>query len=135
MKMIGAPRFVAIATLFSAVLLMPSTFANEGKVIDATDSSFAKEIRKAKGPVFVDFYATWCAPCKQMAPVVDDLSSEFGGKVKFVRIDVDRCPKTAQKYQIEVIPTFDVFKKGKIVATKSGLVPKEDLKAKISEAL
>jgi thioredoxin len=140
MKMIGTPtpgRFkdLAMGCLLSMVLMTPSSLADENDVKDITDSSFAKEVMKYKGPVLVDFYATWCGPCKIMSPVIDDLSKDFKGQVKFVRMDVDQCPKTAQKYQIEVIPTFNLFKNGKIVVTKSGVMPKEDLKAKITSAL
>jgi len=133
MKMIGTRKLVS-GCLLSMVFLMPSSLAEEN-VADVTDANFAKEVLKSKGPVFVDFYATWCGPCKVMAPVVDDLSKDFKGQIKFVRVDVDQSPKTAHKYQIEVIPTFDLFKKGQIVVTKSGAMPKEELKSKLSAAL
>jgi len=89
----------------------------QAKVLDATQ------------PVLVDFFATWCGPCKMMAPVIDEVAAEKAGEVAVYKIDVDECPDTAQKYDIMSIPTFVVFKNGEPTAKTLGARPKEDILA------
>ncbi len=94
------------------------------KVLDA--SNFSAEI--SKGVVLVDFWATWCPPCRQMAPIVEEIAGELKGKVKFGKVDVDLNKELATKYQIRSIPTFIVFKDGKKVDQMIGAVEKNVLK-------
>ena len=86
-------------------------------------------------PVLVDFWAEWCAPCKMVAPVLDDLSMEYDGKVKFTKVDVDTNPETAMKYGIRSIPTLLVFKGGSPVDQVVGAVPKAVIKKCLDSAL
>lgn len=98
------------------------------------DTNFQNEVLTEKGVVVVDFYATWCAPCKMLAPVLEDLNDQMN-EVKFVKIDVDKSPVISNQYKIQSIPTVLIFKDGKIQDKKVGFVPKDNLKDSIEEAL
>jgi thioredoxin 1 len=100
-----------------------------------TDSDFQQEVLDADTPVLVDFWADWCAPCKMVAPVLDDLAQEYDGKVKFTKVDVDTNPETAMKYGIRSIPTLLVFKGGAPVDQVVGAVPKAVIKKHLDSAL
>jgi thioredoxin 1 len=93
------------------------------------DSNFNEE-----GVVVVDFFATWCAPCKMLAPVLEEVASEMA-EVKVLKIDVDESPETATKYGVQSIPTIKIFKDGAEVETKVGFMPKDVLKEAIEEVL
>jgi thioredoxin 1 len=105
------------------------------KVTHVTDADFDKEVLKSTEPVLVDFWATWCGPCRMMAPVLDETSEEFAGKVKVMKIDVDENPKTAGAYGIMSIPTMIVFKDGKPLGKIVGYVPKPQLKKAVEGAI
>lgn len=92
------------------------------------DSNFEAEVLQCNKPVLVDFFATWCGPCRQMLPIVTELSEELDGQVKIVKMDVDEAPKTPEKYDIASIPTLILFKNGQVVASHNGAIPKADLK-------
>ena len=94
-------------------------------VIHATEESFAQEI--ASGLVLVDFYADWCGPCKMLAPVLEEVSEEYAGKVNFFNVDVDENPDLAMQYKIMNIPALVVLKKGEKVDTQVGFAPKENI--------
>ncbi len=100
-----------------------------------TDSDFEQEVLEADIPVLVDFWAEWCAPCKMVAPVLDDLAEEYDGKIKFTKVDVDTSPETAMKYGIRSIPTLLVFKGGSPVDQVVGAVPKAAIKKRLDSAL
>jgi thioredoxin 1 len=92
-----------------------------------TDSSFDTEVLKAAGPVLVDFWAEWCGPCHQIAPVLEELAVQMKGKVTVAKINVDENPTTPSKYGVRGIPTLMVFKDGEVAATKIGALPKSKL--------
>ncbi len=92
-----------------------------------TDDNFKTEALEAELPVLVDFYADWCGPCKMMAPVVEALATEYEGKVKIGKLNVDQSPNTAGQYGIMSIPTLLFFKNGEVVNKIVGAVPKADL--------
>ena len=92
-----------------------------------TDAEFDAEVTQATLPVVVDFYATWCGPCRQLAPTMDSLADQYAGKIKFVKVNVDESPKLAQKFQVEGIPMLVFLQQGKTVGTSVGLIAKEDL--------
>ena len=98
------------------------------------DNNFKEEVLENSGVVVVDFFATWCAPCKMLAPIVEELESELAS-VKFVKVDVDESPVVSMKYKISNIPTIKIFKNGEVVETKVGFTPKEALKEVIEEVL
>lgn len=100
-----------------------------------TDRDFAEKVLQAKGPVLVDFWADWCGPCKMIAPVVDELSDEYEGKVSFAKVDVDANPTTAARLGIHSIPTLLIFKDGKVADHVVGVAPKAALKKKIERVL
>jgi thioredoxin len=96
------------------------------------ESQFAAEVEKATTPVVVDFYATWCGPCKMLSPRLDKLAEEFSGKIKFVKVNVDEAQALAGRFRVEGIPTLLFLKNGKLEDRVTGLLPEEELKARLS---
>ncbi len=94
-----------------------------------------REIIQSETPVLVDFFATWCGPCKAMAPVLDQLKNEMGNEVRILKIDVDKNQEAAAKFNIRGVPTFILFRKGEILWRQSGGMDLRTLKAKIREAV
>lgn len=92
-------------------------------IIEVTDQTFEREI--LKGVVLVDFYATWCGPCKMLAPVLEELDAEIGQDIKIVKVDVDESQVTASEYQIMSVPTLLLFVDGEVKARAGGYMPKE----------
>ena len=106
-----------------------------GKLVEVNDSNFAEIVLQSKIPVLVDFWATWCAPCRMVAPVVEELAQEYDDRVSFAKLDVDQSPKTASQYGIMSIPSLIIFKNGSPVSNLVGFRPKADLKRSLDEAL
>jgi len=100
-----------------------------------TDSDFAQEIEKHEGLAVVDFWATWCGPCRMVAPILDQLAAEYNGKLKVTKLDVDANPSTAMRFNVRSIPTILFFKNGKLVDTVIGALPKAKLEARIQQHL
>lgn len=104
-------------------------------VITLTEASFQSEVLDSSQPVLVDFWAVWCGPCKIIAPIVAELATEFEGRVKVGKVDVDAETALAQKYDISAIPTLLIFKDGKPVDQIVGLQSREELKARLDKVL
>lgn len=100
-----------------------------------TEAEFDKEVTQAVSPVVIDFYATWCGPCRQLAPTMDGLAEQYAGKIKFVKVNVDESPKLAQKFQVEGIPMLAFLRNRKTVGTSVGLLTKEDLILRLDSLL
>lgn len=100
-----------------------------------TDDSFAEDVLKSGTPVLVDFWATWCGPCKMMAPSLEELSEEYGDTLVIAKMDVDASPAIPAQYGIRGVPTFILFKDGQPVANKVGPMAKTQLKDFICQAL
>ena len=104
--------------------------------IDHTsDSSFDKDVLEAEGLVLVDFWAEWCGPCKMIAPVLEEIASEYAEKLKVCKMDVDANPNTAPKYGIRGIPTLILFNNGDVAGTKVGALSKTQLSEFIDSAM
>ena len=100
-----------------------------------SDDTFDQEVIESDLPVLVDFWADWCAPCKMIAPIVEELASEYDGKVKFAKLDIDSNPKVATTYGIRSIPTLLIFKAGSPVDQVVGAVPKSVLKGRLEQSV
>ncbi len=105
------------------------------KPVAVDDTNFDQIVLQAEIPVLVDFWAAWCAPCRMVAPLVEELAGEYDGRISFVKLDVDQNPKTASKYGIMSIPTLLIFKKGEPVSHIVGFRPKAELKRSLDAAL
>ena len=99
------------------------------KIIHVTDGSFDDEVLGAEGPVLVDYWAEWCGPCKMIAPILEEIASEYNGKVRIAKLNIDDNPQTPPKYGIRGIPTLMLFKNGEVEATKVGALSKSQLTA------
>jgi thioredoxin 1 len=100
-----------------------------------SSSEFEKEVLKSQLPTVVDFYADWCGPCRMVSPIIEALSSEYDGRVKFVKVNTDDNPDIAMKYGIMSIPTIIVFKDGQVASTIIGAGPATMYKQKIDTVL
>jgi thioredoxin 1 len=104
-------------------------------VLEVTDQNFESEILNSATPVLVDFWAVWCGPCKQIAPTVEALATEYKGRLKVAKMDIDRHQVVPQRFNVRSIPTLLVFKGGKVVGQVVGAVPRSKLEAEITKHL
>ncbi|MGA2315075.1 MAG: thioredoxin [Thermodesulfobacteriota bacterium] len=109
--------------------------AEESSLVHVNDKNFSSEVINSDLPVLVEFWATWCGPCRSISPIVEALAKEFSGRVKVTKLNVDESPATPSQYGVRGIPTLILFKSGKILDQIIGSVPKTRLKALIEKAL
>ena len=104
-------------------------------IIHVTDDTFEQEVLNTNEPVLVDYWAEWCGPCKMIGPVLEEIATEYSGKIKIAKLNIDENPATPPKYGIRGIPTLMLFKDGNVQATKVGAVSKSQLSAFIDSNL
>ena len=105
------------------------------KIINVDQDSFQKTVLDSQKPVLVDFWAPWCGPCRAVAPVIEELTKDYEGKIEFTKVNVDEAPFVASKYGVMSIPTIIVFKDGKPLNQVIGYQPKDQLKKLLDGAL
>ncbi len=98
-----------------------------------TDDQFDNEVLKSEIPVLVDFWATWCGPCRLITPIIEELANEYQGKAKMFKLDVDSNQRTAMQYGIRSIPTLLIFKGGQVVDSIIGAVPRQQIESRLKE--
>ena len=105
----------------------------EGNIVNVTEASFEADVLKSTVPVLVDFWAEWCGPCKMLIPVLNELATEYAGKVKIAKVNVDHAGMLAGQYNVQSIPALFFFKGGQVVAQMVGARSKKDLKAQLDQ--
>jgi thioredoxin 1 len=103
--------------------------------VPVTDDTFADEVLKSDVPVLVDFWATWCGPCRMVAPILEELAEEYDGQIKIAKLDTDANPDTTMAYGVVSIPTLNVYSGGELVKSIIGARPKRALQAEIDSIL
>jgi thioredoxin 1 len=104
-------------------------------IVHISDESFEEEVLQSEQPVLIDYWAEWCGPCKMIAPVLDEIATEYSDRLKVVKLNIDDNPQTPPKYGIRGIPTLMVFKNGQVEATKVGAVSKAQLTAFLDDSI
>jgi thioredoxin 2 len=104
-------------------------------VVDAGDDDFGEAAEKATMPVLVDLWATWCGPCRMVSPVLAQLARERAGKVKLVKVDIDKAPRVSQRFEVQAVPTLMVLRDGEVIARQSGAAPANVLRDWLDQAL
>jgi thioredoxin 1 len=105
------------------------------EVVHVTDQSFEADVLKSDKPAIIDFWAEWCAPCRQISPIINDLADRYGDRVNIVKMDIEAHPNTPAQYGVRAIPTILAFKNGQVVEQLQGARPKADFEAMIEKLL
>ena len=105
------------------------------EVIDVTDQNFEAEVLQSDKPAIIDFWAEWCAPCRQIAPVIKELAAQYGDQVKIVKMDIEANPATPGKYGVRAIPTILAFQGGQVVEPLQGARPKADFEEMVKKLI
>ncbi|MEE9287710.1 MAG: thioredoxin TrxA [Gammaproteobacteria bacterium] len=105
------------------------------RIVHVTDSTFEDEVLKSETPVIVDYWAEWCAPCKMITPILEEISEQYAGKLTVAKMNIDENPKTPPKYGIRGIPTLMIFKGGNVAGTKVGALSKSQLMAFVDSTI
>ncbi|MCZ6718171.1 MAG: thioredoxin TrxA [Gammaproteobacteria bacterium] len=105
------------------------------RIVHVTDSTFEDEVLKSETPVIVDYWAEWCAPCKMITPILEEISEQYAGKLTVAKMNIDENPKTPPKYGIRGIPTLMIFKEGNLAGTKVGALSKSQLMAFVDSTI
>ena len=105
------------------------------QIVEGNDANFQTEVLESEHPVLVDFSAAWCGPCKKLEPIVDEFAGDYAGRVKVVKVDVDKSPTTAAKFGVMSVPTLLLFHGGTVKEQVIGLVPKRVLAEKVDKVL
>ena len=114
---------------------IPRRDCQMGHAAEFTDAGFDSDVLTSSQPVLVDFWATWCGPCRQIAPLIDELSVQYEGKVRIGKVDVDQNPELATKYGINAIPTLLLFKDGEIIERFQGIPARTKLEAALNSSM
>ncbi|MDD5348378.1 MAG: thioredoxin [Candidatus Omnitrophica bacterium] len=104
-------------------------------VVHVTDATFKREVLESDKLVLVDFWATWCGPCRMIAPIIDEAAKEFAATVKVCKVDVDECPEAAGRFGVMSIPTLMIFKGGKVMDQAIGALSKQELKKRLEASV
>jgi thioredoxin 2 len=104
-------------------------------VVDAGDDDFADVAEHAKIPVLVDMWATWCGPCRQVSPALEQLARELAGRIKLVKVDVDKAPKLSERFSVQAVPTLLLLQNGQVIARQAGAAPARVLHQWVDDAL
>lgn len=109
--------------------------AADSRPVTVTDAGFAAEVEQSALPVVVDLWAPWCGPCRMLAPMIDELSAELAGRVRFAKLNIDENPRTAARFGVRSIPTLLVFRNGRVVDQLVGVPARAELERRIARAL
>lgn len=136
----GAPEIGWLLPALGSIVWGDSRDGKEDRVrmsqpVHVTEQSFEREVLQAEIPVLVDFWAEWCAPCRMIAPIVEELAREYEGRLKVAKVDVDDNQTLAMKFNIMSIPTLGIFKRGQLVERIVGYMPRAELKRRVDAAL
>lgn len=136
-KLFRSMTFPAVlaACLLAGACSNSNNQAPDSTVQAVTDGNFQKEVMESDTPVLVDFWATWCGPCRMYGPIVDKVAEEYKGRLKVVRVDVDQNPNLSRTYQIRAIPASFVIQKGTVVKNWVGLVSEDDVRQQLDQIL